>query len=100
MVHRTRLGRAVDAPAVLSEGFSVSGGMAMWIVAGVGVLFGALVGSISGRFLDWRIRRHYRRVCGDLLKDASATRFELELRQAGVWTRCRGHRDPAVSRQA
>jgi hypothetical protein len=73
----------------LTTGLPVPG--TMWaVIVGLGLILGVLAGYGSRRYFDWRVRRYYRRICRDLLQDASSMRFELELREAGVWTRCRG----------
>jgi hypothetical protein len=62
----------------------------MWaVVVGLGLLMGMLAGYVSRRYFDWRVRRHYQRMCRELLKGATTMRFELEFREANVWTRCR-----------
>ena len=78
--------------AVVVRSFSdespVPGGI--WaVVVGLGLPLGMLAGYVSRRYFDWRVRRHYQRICRELFKGATTMRFELEFRQANVWTRCR-----------
>lgn len=78
----TALAPSLSSPSPLGRGIVA-------LMIAVGLAFGGLAGYGSRHYFDWRVRRHYRRMFQDVLHGASAMRFELELRQEGVWTRSR-----------
>jgi hypothetical protein len=82
------LAAALIGSAVSLASVSLGSG-ALALILALGATLGGLVGRVSGRYFDWRVRRHYRRMLRDMLDGSGSARFELEVRREGVWTRCR-----------
>jgi hypothetical protein len=78
---------AVAPPVIFF--WRVTDGQAVAVAAVVGLILGPLAGYLYGRFYDYYVKKHSRRMVVEMLGASQNTRCEYELRPDALWSRFR-----------
>ena len=81
------LGAAGVTAVGLLSGDEIPSYFMVGLAAAAAPMAGVVVGMLSGRYYDWRMRRGYRSLLDEMFRDDQTIHCEFELRDEGLWSR-------------